>query len=140
MDDNLRSALLSLHCALIEFERRAYEKAHGRTASGEFLQALLRDPALAWLAPLTALVARLDELGDGNAAATQRRTWRARVRAMLASQGSDFATNYAERIQLSPDVAFAHAAAMHALAGLKEAGWRSSLSNSASRSRPQPRT
>jgi hypothetical protein len=116
MDNRVRTSLLSLHSALLEFERRGYENAHGRVASADFLQALLRDPELAWLAQLTKLIARFDELGDGENAAAQRRTWRARVRAMLAARGEgEFAGKYAERIQLSPEVAFAHAAAMHAL-------------------------
>jgi hypothetical protein len=118
MDNRVRTSLLDLHSALVEFERRGYEKAHGRVASADFLQALLRDPELAWLSPLTKLIARFDELGDSENAASQRRTWHARVRAMLAARGEgEFAGKYAERIQLSPEVAFAHAAAMHALGG-----------------------
>lgn len=117
MDDTrLRTALLCLHRALVEFERRAYEKTHGRTSSGEFLQLLVRDPSLAWLAPLTSHIGRLDELGDAKEAAARRRTWRARTRSLL-SAGSDgpFGTEYAKRIEVSPDVAFAHAAALHTL-------------------------
>jgi len=118
MENRVRTSLLDLHSALVEFERRGYEKTHGRVASADFLQALLRDPELAWLAQLTKLIARFDELGDGESAAAQRRTWRARVRAMLAARGDgEFAGKYAERIQSSPEVAFAHAAAMHALGG-----------------------
>src|SRR3954467_15909372 len=77
---NVRTTLLSLHRALLEFERRAYEKTHGRTSAAEFLQIVLRDPSLAWLAPLTSQIARLDELGEAKDAAAQRRTWRARTR------------------------------------------------------------
>ena len=113
-DARLRSALLCLHAALVERERREYEKAHGRTASGEFLQALLADPSLAWVSPLTALVARLDELAEDAPAA--QRSCRARVRAMLTGGGrDDFAEKYAERVDRDPDLAFAHAAALHAL-------------------------
>jgi hypothetical protein len=114
-DTNLRTALLSLHRALVEFERRAYEKTHGRTSGAEFLQILLRDPSLAWLAPLTSQIARLDELGAAEDATAQRRTWRARTRALLngASKGA-FGAAYAERVNLSPDVAFAHAATLRA--------------------------
>jgi hypothetical protein len=112
---SLRTTLLSLHRALVELERRAYEKTHGRTSGAEFLQVLLRDPSLAWLAPLTAQIARLDELGDGNDATAQRRTWRARTRALLSAAGkSPFGAAYAERVNLSPDVAFAHAEALRA--------------------------
>ena len=115
--DDTRSRLVSLHGALVEFERRAYEKAHGRTAGGTFLQALVRDPALGWLAPLTSLIARLDELGEGQDAAARRRTWRARARSLLGRRGQgEFGAKCAERIEHSPDVAFAHAATLHALA------------------------
>jgi hypothetical protein len=105
MDDTARSALLSLHRALLEFERRAYEKVHGRATGAQFLEAVLRDPALAWLAPLTALVARVDEPGDGREA-----------RALLSGPG-EFSARCAARVQLSPEVAFAHAAARYALVG-----------------------
>lgn len=104
MDDTARRALLSLHRALLEFERRAYEKAHGRATGAQFLETVLRDPALAWLAPLTALVARLDELEDG------REAWD------LLTRPGEFSARCAARIQLSPEVAFALAAARHALA------------------------
>jgi hypothetical protein len=114
--ENTRTALLCLHRALVEFERRTYEKTRGRVSGGEFLQALLRDPSLAWLAPLTAQIARLDELAAAKETATQRRTWRARTRSLLRG-GVDgaFGAEYAQRIESSPDVAFAHAAALHAL-------------------------
>lgn len=92
MERNLRSALLSLHRALIEHERRAYEKEHGRISPADFLQVVTRDPALAWLAPLTALIARLDEVADGK-----------------------FAAAVAERVQRDPEVAFAYAAAQSIL-------------------------
>lgn len=115
-DALLRSALLSLHGTLVDFERRAYEKANGRVANAEFLQLLVRDPALAWLAPLTSLIARFDELGGEKDSAAQRRTWRARVRALIgAGARGEFARQYARRIEASPDVAFAHAAALHTL-------------------------
>ena len=110
----LRSSLLALHGALVESERRAYEKQHGRLQNGEFLQALVREPALAWLAPFTSLVARFDEIDSGKDAVAQRRTWRARVRALLLGK-NDFSARYAARLEASPDVAFAHAAALHAL-------------------------
>jgi hypothetical protein len=104
MDDTAVRALLSLHRTLLEFERRAYEKVHGRATGAEFLQALLGDPAFVWLAPLTSLVARLDEVANAEEA-----------RALLAGPG-EFAARCAARVQLSPEVAFAHAAARHALA------------------------
>ncbi len=117
-DALLRNSLLALHGALVESERRAYEKTHGRLGDGEFLQALVREPALAWLAPFTSLVARFDEIDSSKDALAQRRTWRARLRALLVGK-NDFSARYAARIDASPEVAFAHAAALHAL---KESG------------------
>ena len=115
--ENTRTALLSLHRTLVDFERRTYEKTHGRTSGGDFLQALVRDPSLAWLAPLTSQIARLDELADAKETAAQRRTWRARMRSLLRRDAADgaFGAEYAKRIESSPDVAFAHAAALHSL-------------------------
>src|SRR5687767_7029024 len=82
-----RTALLDLHRALVEGERRDYEKAHGRVSGGDFLQALIRDPAFAWLTPLTRLIARLDELEDAEGEGTQPEsaaTVLAAIRALLS--------------------------------------------------------
>jgi hypothetical protein len=58
----LRRHLLDLHQALVDAMRRDYERTSGRLSDGEFLEALVNDPAFAWLRPLTALIVRLDEL------------------------------------------------------------------------------
>jgi hypothetical protein len=98
-----RTALLDLHRALLEAERRDYEKAHGPVSGGDFLQALILDPAFAWLAPLTGLIAQLDEV-EGAASVL------ADIRALLSlrGDGSEFQRRYAERIDRDPDLAFAH--------------------------------
>lgn len=98
-----RTALLDLHRALLEGERRAYEKAHGRVSDGDFLQALIQDPAFAWIAPLTRLIARLEELED-----------LAEIRELLSlrPEGSAFQRRYAERIDRDPDLAVAHGIVM----------------------------
>src|SRR3954451_17891539 len=62
--NDLRAALLALHRELVEEERRAYEKTHGRQTGADFLQALIAHPAFAWLARLTTLIVRLDELDE----------------------------------------------------------------------------
>jgi hypothetical protein len=107
-----RTALLALHRALLEGERREYEKAHGRVSGGDFLQVLIHDPAFAWLAPLTRLIARLDELEDAEAegAPTEAAAVVADIRALLSlpPEGSEFRPRYAERIDRDPDLAVAH--------------------------------
>jgi hypothetical protein len=49
---DLRKTLLNLHKTLIEWERAAYERIHGRTSPGSLLTALMSDPQFAWLRPL----------------------------------------------------------------------------------------
>jgi hypothetical protein len=58
---DLRKALLNLHKTLLEWERVAYEKIHGRTSPGALLTALTTDPQFAWLRPLSELIVRIDE-------------------------------------------------------------------------------
>jgi len=112
-----RTALLALHRALVEGERRGYEKARGRVSGGDFLQALIHDPAFAWLTPLTRLIARLDELEDTEADGAQPEAAAvvlAAIRALLSlhPEGSDFQRRYAERIDQDPDLAVAHGIVM----------------------------
>src|ERR671931_978138 len=96
----VRTVLLDLHRALVEEERREHEKTLGRLSGGEFLQALISDPAFAWLAPLTTLIVRLDEAPDADVLAAARR---------LFSDESEFRQRATALVQRSPEVAFAYA-------------------------------
>ena len=58
----LRLALLRLHKTLLDWERAAYERVHGRQSSNALLEALLKDPQFAWLRPISQLVVRIDEM------------------------------------------------------------------------------
>jgi hypothetical protein len=93
---DLRTPLLEVHRSLLQAERERYERAQGKLSEGEFLQALIHDPQLAWLKPLTTLVASLDELlGD-----------------------REFEKRYLEALQRDPALAVSHgrlarAAALH---------------------------
>ena len=64
---NVRNELLNVHRALVESARLDYERDHGPTTRAQFLQALINDPAYAWLAPLTSLVANIDEVLEDEA-------------------------------------------------------------------------
>src|SRR5919205_1017884 len=57
---DLRHALLHLHKTLLEWERTAYERIHGRVAGHALLQALLKDPQFAWLHPISELIVTID--------------------------------------------------------------------------------
>ena len=91
----VRRNLLHLHKTLIDAERRDYERVNGRVSDGQFLNALAGDPALAWLKPMTTLLASLDELIDDKA----------------------FQRRYAEILQRSPEAVLAHGRVAGAFAG-----------------------
>ncbi len=112
--EQLSRALLRLHKTLLDGERIAYERIHGRIESnGRFLQLLLGDAWFAWLRPLSQAMARLDELAEskdpmaGDALAREI----AGLRALLtpSEAGERFGRQYYEALQRDPDVGLAHA-------------------------------
>ena len=57
-----RQTLLSLHKALLDSEKTAYQLVHGDIASpAAFLQLLIHDPWFSWLQPVTTLLVQIDE-------------------------------------------------------------------------------
>ncbi|HEX2011853.1 MAG TPA: hypothetical protein VJN44_13040 [Roseateles sp.] len=121
----LRKALLDLHRALIELERRAYEKQHGPQGAGDFLQVMAYAEEMRWLEPLSRLIVMLDEAldGDGDAvAAPLAVAQRARQLLSLDRDSSEpFTTRYLWHFDGSPELVQAHT---QALAALKAAGTR----------------
>lgn len=111
----LSRALMRLHKALLDGERVAYERVHGRIASnGEFLQLLLGHAWFAWLRPLSQSMAKLDELSESDEpsahdAILAELSW---LRALLTptEAGERFGRQYYEALQRDPDVVLAHAA------------------------------
>jgi hypothetical protein len=58
----LRDVILRFHKVLMDSERTAYEKVHGKVGSpGQFLNLLLTDAWFAWLRPYSGLVVAIDE-------------------------------------------------------------------------------
>jgi hypothetical protein len=116
---DVRHPLLDLHRTLIQGERREYERARGRLPDGEFLAALLEDPALAWLSPLTGLVGRLDALieEEDPQAGRELAACVAQIRELLTpdAAGAEFQRKYAEALQRSPAAVVDHGRTMRAL-------------------------
>ena len=110
---DVRRRLLDLHKTLVDREREDYERSRGRLSDGEFLKALIDDPVFAWLAPLTALIVRVDELENGQLPAA----YVAEIRRLLKpdEHGAGFQRRYHELLQKSPDALVAHGALMRAL-------------------------
>lgn len=112
--DNMFTGLLRLHKALLDDERVAYERVHGRIPSnGAFLQLVLNDAWFAWLRPLSQFIAKLDELSESDEASAHEGipALLASVQALLTpmEEGEGFGRQYYDALQRSPDVVLAHA-------------------------------
>jgi len=109
----LRRPLLDLHKTLVDAERADYERTRGRMSDGDFLKALIDDPAFAWLGALTALIVRLEELD----AADLPEEYLVEIRRLLKPDagGRLFQRKYAELLQKRPEALVAHGAVMRAL-------------------------
>ncbi len=115
---DVRHHLLDLHRALVDAERQDYERSHVRLSDGEFLDALIKDPAFTWLSALTTLIVRLDELLEEEPVpSASSADCVAHIRKLLRPDGSrsEFQQRYAERLQRSPEVVVAHGKTMRAL-------------------------
>jgi len=110
----LSRALLRLHKTLLDGERIAYERVHGRiTSNGEFLHLLLGHAWFAWLRQLSQSMAKLDELvEDKDGSASDAITdLIASMRSLLtpSAAGEGFGRQYYDALQRDPDVVLAHA-------------------------------
>ncbi|MFL6230395.1 MAG: hypothetical protein ACJ741_16605 [Pyrinomonadaceae bacterium] len=109
---NLRRALLRLHKVLLDDERAAYERVHGRMTGGEMLQLVIHDEQFAWLRPVSELVVQVDEMLDADEPATPEaaRELFAQARALLtpSEDGDAFGRKYFSVLQREPDAVLAH--------------------------------
>jgi hypothetical protein len=117
----MRRELLDLHRALVDSERREYERVRGRMTDRAFLEALIGAPELAWLNPFTSLIVRLEEAVEEDAAENARGAavadCVAEIRKLLRPNtgGYGFQRKYAEAMQRSPEVVVAHGRAVAAV-------------------------
>ena len=119
----LRVGLLRLHKALLDLERRDYERARGRIGNSyEFLQLVLKDPWFDWLHRLSELIVQIDEGLDTrdtehNMTDEDAKALVERAKALLAPSetGTQFQKNYFLALQQSPDVVLLHSEVMRLL-------------------------
>ena len=109
---DLRKTLLHLHKTLLDWERSAYERIHGRVSSSELLKATVEDPQFGWLRPISELIVRIDEAvdtepqnGPVDVAAVAAR---AREVTAVDEAGTPHAQRYHTALQEHPDAVFAH--------------------------------
>jgi hypothetical protein len=115
---DLRRTLLHLHKTLLDWERAAYERLHGRVSGHELLHAILNDPQFAWLRPVSELIVRIDEaLENDLPAEVSGHTTTADLTAIVAQArtlvvpdeaGDRYAQRYHTALQEHPDAVFAH--------------------------------
>lgn len=104
----IRGALLRLHRALLEWQRRSHERVSGRLSANELLQIVLHDPEFAWLRPISESIVHIDEvLADGSA---DEDAIVVQVRALASpdADGTSYAQRYLQAVQESPDAILAH--------------------------------
>ena len=109
----LRSRLITLHKALLDDARSAYEMDRGRIAStGALLQLVISDPWFAWLHQISEVIVRIDELSALDSAAGEgdaRALFEQVDRLIIPSETGDvFAQRYFEALQRQPAVVLAH--------------------------------
>ena len=109
---DLRKALIRLHKTLLDWERTAYDRVHGRTTGHPLLQVILTDPQFAWLRPLSELIVRIDETLDNDVAdipgEADAIVAQARKLVSPVDQGVPYAERYQAALQEYPDAVFAH--------------------------------
>ena len=106
--------LLRVHKSLIDYERGRFEKTHGPISGpGEFLQLVIHDPGFAWLRPISALVAEIDEYLDSrepvDPAAGESLLVQARELLAPSETAGEFQRAYHAAVQASTEVASSHA-------------------------------
>ena len=109
----LRRALLPLHKTLLEWERKTYEREHGRKmGGGELLQVIMTAPQFAWLHPISELIVRIDQALDEEAPDTpvDVDVILTQARRLVAPDQTEkpYAERYLTALQEVPDVVVAH--------------------------------
>jgi hypothetical protein len=109
----LRKTLLQLHKALLEMERREYEKVHGQVNAGELFRLVVGDAQFAWLHSISEFVVRIDEAlaGEKEVTAEDTRDSMSLARKMFlpSEAGDGFQKQYYDAIQRDPAVVMEHA-------------------------------
>ena len=113
--NELRTALLDLHKALLDDAKAAYELDRGRiSSSGALLQLVIHDPWFAWLHQVSEIVVRIDEITtpDAKTGDADARTVLEQIDRLLvpSETGDTFARRYYEALQRQPAVVLAHGA------------------------------
>ncbi|MGF6774262.1 hypothetical protein P3T18_006777 [Paraburkholderia sp. GAS199] len=108
---DVRRPLLSLHKAILDHERAAYEKEFGPVTPAAFLQVLINGSGFRWLTPLSTVIANVDEiLDDKEADAADRLAAVEAVTALFSAdaQNNSFLPRYLPLLQADPAILHHH--------------------------------
>lgn len=110
---NVRHVLLRLHKTLLDFERQAYEREHGKISNSyEFLNLAMQDPWFAWLRHLSELIVEMDEFlaarEPGSESTAVALIEQSRILLTPTESGNEFQRKYFVSVQQSPEVVLAH--------------------------------
>ena len=117
----IRTHLLPLHRAVLDYERSQFEMIHGAMGGPhEVLRIVMQHEWFAWLRPLSALIVQVDErlAGDTPVLPADVLAFRNETRSLLQSDrgGVQFQDRYQRALQASPEVVIAHGKLIAALA------------------------
>jgi len=117
----LGAAARTLHHRLLVATQKSFEKLHGRVESpGQLLQLAVHDPLFAWLRPLSAQLALLDELAESDELQEMDVT-RAVGEITEVLESDAFRSTFLVYLQSEPDVVLANAALRRLLARVSAA-------------------
>ena len=111
--NEFRNNLLTLHKALLDFEKKQYEGKHGQIKTPQvFLGLVMESPSFAWLRRISELIVGIDELLESKEEMPE-----AKFTDMLAycktflrpnENGTQFEKNYYAALHKDPSVALIH--------------------------------
>ena len=111
---DVRHPLLALHREILDASRAQHESEFGPVSPGEFLQIVINGSAYRWIAPLSTLIAAIDDvLDDAEATSDARIEMALAVSAMFGSKDQKsrnavFDAQYLPMLQTSPEIAVAN--------------------------------
>jgi hypothetical protein len=117
----IRTHLLPLHRAALDYERGQYETIHGSMGGPhQALRIVMQHEWFAWLRPLSTLIVQADErlAAEEPIRPTDVDAFRDEIRGLLQRDlgGATFRDRYQRALQASPEVVIAHGRLAAALA------------------------
>jgi hypothetical protein len=111
--EELRTALLDLHKAILRAQQIRYEREHGRVASrGALLQLVVQHADFKWIRALSALIAQLDEWSEveGGLRGEELDAVIRALQTLIQPDGTnaEFTTRYWPLLEMVPEALVAH--------------------------------